>query len=150
MSRRLLIFAVGCVAACLVLLGPAWLLGGARGAGNLSIAAALCGVPAIMTLAVVELLAGANFEKQAAAHLGGSILRMGFVLAGAAILVKVFPELVAGGDLLFWGWVILFYLFTLAWEVVFIVGHRPAAKPAPPPETASPGQEPNTVPARAN
>src|SRR5207247_2070651 len=97
MTLRLLGFVAGCVAAWLVLLGPAWLVGGALGAVNLSVAAGLCSLPAVISLALVERFAGADPEKQAAALLGGTVLRMGSVLAGAAVLVKVFPDLVWRG-----------------------------------------------------
>ena len=149
MTRRLLTFTAGCVAAWLVLLAPAGLVGGGPGAVGLSIAAALCGIPAVLSLAIAEWFAGSDPEKTVAAAVAGTVLRMGFVLGGAALLVKLFPALVAGGDLLFWGWVILFYLITLAWEVVFVT-RRPAARTAPPTAAAAPGTEPNTLAARAN
>jgi hypothetical protein len=142
MSRRLLAFAAGCVGGWLALAGPAWGLGGAAALANLTIAAALCGAPALLTLALAELSAGGRPEARAGVLAAGAVIRMAAVLGGAALLVTAFPRLTAGGDLLFWGWVIVFYLFTLAWEVALVAGLSPAADrragtPAADPDTAS-------------
>src|SRR5689334_13534949 len=115
MTRRLLAFVAGCVGFWLLALGPAWLLGGELAVRNATIAIALCGLPALASLALALRFAGPDPEKIAGALLGGMGVRMVTVLGGAVLLVRLFPGLSAGGDLAFWGWVILFYLFTLAW-----------------------------------
>jgi hypothetical protein len=127
MRRRLVTFIAGCAGGWLALAGPAWGLGGAPGLVNLTIAAVLCGVPAFLTLALAELNAGRAPEVRAAVVAAGAVVRMIAVLGGSALLVVGFPRLTAGGDLLFWGWVIVFYLFTLAWEVAVVAGLSPAA-----------------------
>lgn len=126
MMLRLLAFLAACCLSCAALLPLAIWWGGRHCALNLAIVAALCSIPAFVTLLATYLFAGSSPERKAAIFFIGTAVRMIAVLGGAALLVSVFPQLTAQGDLMFWAWVISFYLITLAWEVVFVVAAQPA------------------------
>jgi hypothetical protein len=56
--------------------------------------------------------------------LGGTGVRMAFVLGTALLLHFTVPSFQKQG---FWVWLLIFYLFTLALEMVLIVKGNPAA-----------------------
>lgn len=120
MTRRLLTF-TGCLIA-LWLLGAAaaYALGGGPGVVRASVAAGLCGAPALITLVLVELLAGSKPELKLLLLFGGVPVRMIPALGGGWYLLKVVPALAEGGDFAFWGWVVIYYIATLVVEVIVV------------------------------
>jgi hypothetical protein len=91
-------------------------------------AAALCLVPTGLTLAWASWAARQAGEQQLMMTLGGTGLRMGFVLAGGLLLFFRVPYFHEPG---FWGWILAFYLFTLALEMTLILTGRAPAGGSP-------------------
>jgi hypothetical protein len=91
--------------------------------GHSLVALLLCLVPAAATLAWASWGHDKSPEAQVAAVLGGSGVRMFFVLGAGMLLTSLVPSFQRPG---FWIWVLLFYLFTLALEMVLLVRARPA------------------------
>jgi len=89
-----------------------------------AVAVVLCLVPAAVTM----LWAGWAFrqspEQQLLMLLGGTGVRMGVVLGAGLVLTMFVPFF---GQPSFWLWLLLFYLITLALEVVLVVKGRPAS-----------------------
>lgn len=91
-------------------------------------AALVCLVPTALTLLWTRWAFKGQPEQQLLAVMGGTVVRMGFVLAVAAVLyfnVKEFEHV------RFWVLVVVYYLFTLALEMTVIV-RATAAAPAQP------------------
>lgn len=114
--------------AWIILVWPARLLWGADVPARSLAACLLCLVPAALTLAWAVAAAGGKPEQQLAVVLGGMLVRMVMVLAGALVLFFQVPILHDAG---FWMWVLGFYLLTLALEIALVLAHRSAAA-APP------------------
>lgn len=129
MTRTLTRFFAACAALAVPALGIAFAAFGIDGLIACAVATAVCVVPAAIALVLVESFAGAALEQKAGALLAGSAVRTMTVLGVSAVLTRVFPRLTAAGDLAFWGWVILFYLFALGWEVFFVAGRLVAGRP---------------------
>jgi hypothetical protein len=106
----------------LVLLGPAWVIAGRDGLIGLSCSAGLCLVPGLIVfaLAAKSAASGANVSL---VILGGTVLRMMFVLVGMLIVQSADPRL---GFREFVVWLLTFYLSMLAIET-FLVLMRPQA-----------------------
>ncbi len=124
MSKRVLIL-VGSVAALWLLAAlPARHLGGGDDAVVQSgLAALLCLVPAVAVMVWADWAFRQTAEQQMYAVLGGSGVRMFFVLGAAFLLSEV-----AGwyrGQIGFWVWLGVFYLFTLALEIVLLLKMQP-------------------------
>jgi hypothetical protein len=90
------------------------------------IAALLCLAPSMATL----LWAGWAFSKspdqQLVMVLGGTAVRLFFVLAGAVVLLNFVPFL--QGKESFWLWLLFFYLTTLSLEMVLILTGKPGTQ----------------------
>jgi hypothetical protein len=130
--KALLGLIAGTVAFWALVTYPARLLADAQEweAGELTLlwsttAAALCLVPAALTLAWTRWAYRSNPEQQLLAVMGGTAVRMGIVVVAGLVLflgVKQFAYQ------RFWIFVILYYLFTLALEMVLILrGTEPQA-----------------------
>jgi hypothetical protein len=89
-----------------------------------SVAAALCLLPSVGTLVWAEWGQGQSPEQQLIAALGGTGLRMFFVLGTALLLTNTIPYL-AERQQSFWLWLLFFYLTYLALEMTFLVAGRP-------------------------
>jgi hypothetical protein len=90
-----------------------------------SAALGLCLVPMAVTLLWVGRVSHGRPDQQLTAVLGGTGVRMFFVLGAGLILthtVPVFKEY----DMTFWLWVLAVYLVTLALEIALLVRHREA------------------------
>jgi hypothetical protein len=87
-----------------------------------AVAALLCLIPAVATLAWSAWGQRKAPEHQIYAALGGSGIRMFFVL-GAGMLLTNLAYFQQPG---FWMWVLAFYLFTLLLEVVLVLRGLPA------------------------
>jgi hypothetical protein len=126
MIRRLLLLIAVCTAVWLLALGPAWLLGGVEGLTESAIAALLCLVPAAATMLWCDLMLGGAPEQQLAAVMGGTVIRMFFVMAIGMVLYYTVAALHHNS---FWLWIVVFYLATLALEVVLVVRRPTAVSP---------------------
>jgi hypothetical protein len=91
------------------------------------VASALCLVPAAGTLVWFEWARKQSTEQQLLSILGGTGLRMIIVLGGGLALYTLVPFF---GRSSFWICVLLFYLFTLIFEIVLLIGTQPATQPA--------------------
>jgi len=121
---------VGILIACTGLLWaavayPAWLLGGEQTLVYSVVALALCLTPAAATLLWAEWSTRQAPEQQPAMILGGTGVRMGLVLGVGLLLYTQWPYF---QDRNFWICLLLFYLFTLALEVLLVVNGRVAAQ----------------------
>jgi hypothetical protein len=94
-----------------------------------TVAALLCLLPTAATLLWCDLVLRGTPEQQLAAVLGGTGLRMVFVVGAALALFYNMPEYFGFGR--FWLWVIVFYLATLALEMVLVVRRQAAMDQAP-------------------
>lgn len=95
-----------------------WLGGGDAALVYSATAVALCLIPAIITMAWME-LAAFGPEQKLTAGLGGTGLRMAFVLGATFLLQRTFPYYRDQDS--FWIWVLVIYLFTLALEITLLV-----------------------------
>jgi hypothetical protein len=101
---------------------PAWLLWGQSALVFSSVAAVICLVPALATLAWSARASFGTPEQQLAALFGGTGVRMVVAVATGIILYKCAPAFAHAAFLI---WIIVFYLTTLALEIVVLV-NRPA------------------------
>jgi hypothetical protein len=84
----------------------------------------LCLVPGLITLAWTQHAAPGPPGQQIMVALSGTGLRLVLVLgAGLTLYVGVAYY----QNLNFWVWLLVFYLFTLGWEVVLLVAGRGTA-----------------------
>src|SRR6516225_1709343 len=115
MIRRLVLLGVFCGAVWLLAAGLAWGLGGTDGLIQSAVAALLCLIPAAVTMLWCDLVVGSAPEQQLMAVMGGTVVRMVFVVAAGLVLSRNVPVLNHDG---FWLWIVGFYLTTLALEIV--------------------------------
>lgn len=85
----------------------------------------ICLLPAAATLAWACRSQGQAPDQQLLMALGGTTVRMVFVLGVALVLYFTVPSL---QETAFWIWLIAFYLVTLALEVGILVSRQPAAR----------------------
>jgi hypothetical protein len=126
-SRRLLLLVGGALAFWLLVGLPARILGGGDEALVFSgTAVLLCLPPMAATLIWAGLVQDKSAYDQMIMVLGGTGLRIGFVLAGALIVYFTIPYF--QGQVAFWIWVLVVYLAALALDVLLMIAGRPAAK----------------------
>ena len=87
-------------------------------------AAALCLVPTLVTLLWAGWAHRQSAEQQLLVTLGGTGVRMGVVLGVGLVLHFTVPYF---GQPSFWIWLLAFYLYTLAVEMVLVVKSQTAA-----------------------
>jgi hypothetical protein len=92
-------------------------------------AAVICLVPTAVTLAWTRWAYAAKPEQLLLAVMGGTAVRMAFVIAVALVL---FYNLEAFQHQRFWIFVVVYYLFTLALEMLLIVRGTTTAEQAQP------------------
>lgn len=130
MSRRLLLLIGATAALWLVLALPARHLGSGDDALALSgTAALLCLVPGVATFAWTEAAGRHSPHRQVLVALAGSGIRTAVALGGGLALtlgVPYFRDRPA-----FWGWLVVFYLGTLALDLLLLLTGRPAGGPRP-------------------
>jgi hypothetical protein len=129
---------VGILVACTFLLWaaaayPAWLLGGEQTLVYSAVAVALCLTPTALTLLWAEWSSLQSPEQQLTMVLGGTGVRMGFVLGVGLLLYTQLPYFQQQS---FWLCLLIFYLFTLALEMVLVVRSRVAVEQRPEPISA--------------
>jgi hypothetical protein len=115
---------------------PAHLLGGDAALVYSVVALGLCLVPTALTLLWAEWSYQQSPEQQLTIVLGGTGVRMGIVLGVGLLLYVLVPYFQQPG---FWVWLLVFYLFTLALEIVLVVRGRSAAERQQGPVSARPG-----------
>jgi hypothetical protein len=145
MKRALEIFLVGSLAFGLAATGLSFLLWpDARevSAAYSASALALCLLPCTLTLAWALGGSRQTPEERRLVVLGGTSLRMFFVL-GVGLLLTTSVPYFRQQRTEFWIWVLMYYLFTLGLEVVLVVRQlkllEDHAKNGPPAETSAPG-----------
>jgi hypothetical protein len=127
--RKLGLLLAGTVALWFLVFLPARFLLGDRALVESVVAAVLCLVPMMLTLLWCLRAQGGTVESQLAAAMAGTGVRLLTVLAGAVIL---FLNVEALGQPSFMILVVLFYVATLALEILLLVrqintGPRPGA-----------------------
>ncbi len=125
MIKRLAWFLAG---ALVVWAGLAWGLQGrdfAPDTGILTVAAALCLIPSLLTLAWASWSVGRAPEQQLLATLGGTGARMFIVLAVGLVLTSAVPYFAERQEG-FWVSILIFYLLYLGLEVAILLIGRPA------------------------
>jgi hypothetical protein len=100
-----------------LLAAPSYLRGGPEAVLVSVPACLLCLVPAALTLLWSLRAAGGSPEGRLLAFVGGMLLRLVVVLGGGVALYLLVPPLKRP---VFWAWVVLFYLFTLALETALV------------------------------
>jgi hypothetical protein len=91
---------------------------------NAAVAGALCLVPTAIALLTAEWTLRSSPQQQLLAVLGGTGLRMMVVLTAGAALSKLVPFFAEQELIEFWGWILIYYFFTLTLEVVLLVRGR--------------------------
>lgn len=99
-----------------VLSAPAYLMAGYEALQGLALAVVLCVLPGVVTLCLTPLI-----PDRSMAFLLGSSLRMLFALGGAIVVRFVRPSFGLGE---FYLWLILLYMFALAFETVVVFGRK--------------------------
>jgi hypothetical protein len=107
---------------------PAYLLGGEEALVYSGVAAALCLLPMTATLVWAGRALGSKPEQALLAVMGGTGLRLVFVIGVAVALYVAAPYFHGRGFLI---WVVGFYLVTLALEMgLLLARHGEAGRPA--------------------
>jgi hypothetical protein len=123
MMRELVKLWAGSGAVWLVLAVPAWLLTGPQALLDTAAACGLCLVPMSLTMAWAHWAFGTSPEQQLAAVMGGTGVRLLVTVAGSIGLYFAVEALQRPAFLI---WVVVFYLATLALEVVLVVRRQNA------------------------
>lgn len=127
MIRTLSLLMIGTMSLWLLLAWPTYyFLGGSVAMALSGAAAVLCLVPTTLTLAWALWAFRAQPEQQFLAVMGGTGVRLGFVIATGLALYFLVPVFQNQG---FWLWVVVFYLFTLALEMVLLTRHTANQQP---------------------
>lgn len=133
MIRRLLFLVGGCAAFWLLVGLPARHLGGGDASlVYLGTALLLCLAPAIVTLVWGERALQQSADKQLILVLGGTGVRMAFVLLAGWALFRYVPYYQRQSSFLIW--LVVGYLFTLALDMIVLLLGRPERES----ETAAP------------
>lgn len=127
MIRRLLVLLGGCAAFCLLVGLPARHLGGDSALVFLATGLALCLLPAVVTLFWGERALRRGAEQQLVLVLGGTGVRMAFVLLAGWTLFQYVPYYQHQPSFLIW--LAVCYLFTLALDMVLLLASRPDSDP---------------------
>jgi hypothetical protein len=125
--RRLLFLVGGCAAFWLLVGLPARHLGGGDAAMIfIGTALLLCLAPAIVTLLWGERALHQTPDKQLILVLGGTGVRMAFVLLAGLTFYKLVPYYRERDSFLIW--LLVCYLFTLALDMTLLLVGRPEAR----------------------
>jgi hypothetical protein len=137
MTRQLGLLLAGSIVVWLLLAVPASLVSGTGALLDTAVACGLCLVPMSATMMWCHWVCGNSGEQQLAAVMGGTSLRLIIVVAGGIGLYYTVEALSRPAFLI---WIVVFYLATLALEVVLVVrrqshfaGTTPAATEPPRP-----------------
>jgi hypothetical protein len=128
-KRRLAGFLAAAVVVWVLAAGLAYFRWGEAEVAYCSVAALLCLLPSLGTLLWAAWGQNQSPEQQLTAVLGGTGVRMFFVLGTGLLLTNTVPFF-AEHPQGFWLWLLLFYLVDLALEMTFLVaGRAEAGKP---------------------
>jgi hypothetical protein len=126
-AKRLLVLVGGSLLFWLLVAIPARYLGGGDAAVVYSLSAvAICLIPTVGTLYWGTRTVDGPAEQQLALVMGGTGVRMFFVLLAGLALYKLVPYYEAHEG--FWIWLLVFYLFTLGLEMFLLLYGRSAKK----------------------
>jgi hypothetical protein len=124
MTRSIELLVGGAIAIWLLLLYPAYRLGGEAAILFSTVALLLCLAPTVLTFLWTRWATAQSPEQQMVAVLGGMGVRMGLVLAVGLALYRWSPSF-SHDRFLFW--LLVFYLLTLALEITLLIaGERTA------------------------
>jgi hypothetical protein len=123
--KRVATLIIGTLALWVAAAYPAWLLGGEEALAHSAVALILCIVPTTATLLWAEWTTRQSPEQQLTMVLGGTGIRLGLVMGVGLLLYTLVPFF---GKQSFWIWLLIFYLFTLALEMVLVVRSWSAAE----------------------
>lgn len=126
MIRRLLVLLGGCAAFCLLIGLPARHWGGDQALVFIATALALCLIPACLTLLWGERALRQSADQQLVMVLGGTGVRMAFVLAAGWTLHQYVPYYQQQSSFLIW--LAVGYLFTLALDMTLLLAGRPESE----------------------
>jgi hypothetical protein len=98
-----------------------------------ALALAICMVPALASLAWAAWRPPQTDQQRLVLVLGGTSLRLLGTLALALVLLRLMPEL--GDHMGFWTWVVIFYLFMLAFETSLLASSLAVKSSMPPKAT---------------
>ena len=132
MLSRCFWLAVATLALWAILFWPAKMIGGRDGIEGLTISAVLCLIPGWLVFALCTQFRHAGTQMPLVV-LGGSVLRMLFVLFGLFVVQGMREDLSFRE---FTVWLLAFYLGTLATETLLMLKSQPAAKAASPEQSA--------------
>lgn len=132
MSRGVGLLIGGCLALWGVLVYPAFLLGGKTALVHSTAALTICLIPTLGTFLWASWASHQSPGQQLLVVLGGVGARMCFVLLAALVLTLALPDFRQPTDFAFWGWVLAFYLFTLALEVTLLIRDQKTTEPGAP------------------
>lgn len=119
-----LVFTVAVVWGCLAY--PAWLKGGQEMLLQSAVAACVCLLPAVLTLAGGQYILRQAPELSMMYVAGSTGFRMLFVLVVGLVLTSAVPSF-RGSSL--WLWIVGFYFLTLALETILLVRGRGPSRP---------------------
>ena len=122
MIRPILILIFGCFMFWAILAYPAFRLWATRGLIESSVAASLCLLPSLLILIWEALASGTRPQDYLWLTMGGTGIRMGMVL-GLGLLIGVLNPNFQQPSFL--AWVLVFYLFTLALDIVVLLKVKP-------------------------
>jgi hypothetical protein len=121
LKKRLFLLVGSCLLLWFLLAGPVFVGLGEQQLLFSAVAAGICLLPAAATMFWCELSVGKTPEAQFAVALGGTAVRMVFVVGLGMLLYFGLSGFRSAG---FWLWVIGYYLVTLVIEVV-LLARRP-------------------------
>jgi hypothetical protein len=124
--RRLGILVGGSLLFWLLTALPARHIWGDRAIAFSGVAISLCVVPTALTLLWSRWALAQGPEQQLVMVLGGTGVRMFFVLAGGLLLYLLVPYF--QNQQSFWVWVLVSYLFTLALEMTLMLSQGPQVR----------------------
>jgi hypothetical protein len=120
--RRLGIFVSGCLVFWLAVALPARHVWGDSAAVFSGVAILLCLIPTAATFVWAQWALAHSPEQQLWMVLGGTGIRMFFVLTGGGLLYWLVPYFQQSQS--FWIWILISYLFTLSLEMALVVSQK--------------------------
>jgi len=126
--RHLALLTAGSLLFGLLTALPAARLWGPAMVVNAAVAGGLCLVPTAVALVVAGWVLHQSPQEQLLRVLGGMGLRMTVVLGVGAALYTSVPYFAEQDLFAFWGWILVYYAFTLALEVILVVRDQQVVK----------------------
>ncbi len=125
--RRVAVLLIGCMVFWVLVALPSRHIWGDPAAVYSGAALSLCIIPTAATMLWAHWAFNQAADQQIVMVLGGTGLRMFVVLSGGLALYYLIPYFQEHQG--FWLWVLVAYLFTLAWEMTLVLkGRSPAGE----------------------